>query len=329
MNLYITRGEGFLKNCLFDGLAHSYNVTERCYVKPYPEVTGYIIKYFCSQNQITESVISAADYLLGIQDPDYGGFPSFYQTEYLYAFDTAQILTGLAALHEKTRQEKYLNAAVHAGRFLVDMQADEGGIVPIFDRQAKEKLLDARTYRIWNGPLSGLMCKVTEAYAALYRITKDFQWSRLVQLTADYYEKAAYIECSHPLGYWLEGLIAAERFHKVQTIMEEKVIPRVQENGYIPYTHTSGYAYVSGTIQLGISFANWAMWIWRVKFGITGDWFKRTAIAADCFSMPERTEAWITQSIQKSIHGAQSTFVSLSVCLPKRLDDLTIRGSLK
>ena len=252
MNLYITRGEGFLKNCLFDGLAHSYNVTERRYVKPYPEVTGYIIKYFCSQNQITESVISAADYLLGIQDPDYGGFSSFYQTEYLYAFDTAQILTGLAALHEKTRQEKYLNAAVHAGRFLVDMQADEGGIVPIFDRQAREKLLDARTYRIWNGPLSGLMCKVTEAYAALYRITKDFQWSRLVQLTADYYEKAAYIECSHPLGYWLEGLIAAERFHKVQTIMEEKVIPRVQEDGYIPYTHTSGYAYVSGTIQLGI-----------------------------------------------------------------------------
>lgn len=252
MNQFVARGEGFLKNCMFDGLAHSYDVEKRRYVKPYPEVTGYIIKYFCDQNQVTGPIIASADYLLDIQDPDYGGFPSIYQTEYLYAFDTAQILTGLAALYEKTGIEKYLNAALHAGSFLVDMQADEGGIVPVFYRREKEKLLDSRTYQIWNGPLSGLMCKVTEAYAALYRITRDFQWNRLIQLTADYYEKAAYIECSHPLGYWLEGLTAAGRFDKVQSILEKKVIPRVQKGGYIPYTHTSEYAYVSGTIQLGI-----------------------------------------------------------------------------
>lgn len=52
MNLHVARGEGFLKNCMFDGLAHSYDVAEQRYVKPYPEVTGYIIKYFCDQNQV-------------------------------------------------------------------------------------------------------------------------------------------------------------------------------------------------------------------------------------------------------------------------------------
>ena len=46
MNKYIERGEKFLKNCVFNGLAHSWNVESKTYVKPYPEVTGYVIKYF-------------------------------------------------------------------------------------------------------------------------------------------------------------------------------------------------------------------------------------------------------------------------------------------
>ena len=40
MNKYIERGEKFLKNCVFNGLAHSWNVESKTYVKPYPEVTG-------------------------------------------------------------------------------------------------------------------------------------------------------------------------------------------------------------------------------------------------------------------------------------------------
>ena len=252
MNEYIARGETFLKNCLFDGLAHSYDTVKRLYVKPYPEVTGYVIKYFCDQNQVTEQITSAADYLLSIQDPDSGGFSSFYQTEFLYAFDTAQILTGLASLYEKTGTEKYLLSAMRAGRFLSNMQTYCGGIMPIFDRRCKEKLLDARTYQIWNGPFSGLMCKITEAYSALYQISKDGQWEQKKQVIADFYEGVSHIEHSHPLGYWLEGLWNAGRYSTVKNILDEKVIPRIQKNGYISYTPMTEYAYVSGTIQLGI-----------------------------------------------------------------------------
>lgn len=252
MNQYIANGETFLRSCLFDGLAHSYDTAGHCYVKPYPEVTGYVIKYFCNQNQVTDQIISAADRLLEIQDPIAGGFPSFYQTEYLYAFDTAQILVGLAALYEKTHLGKYLEASIQAGRFLSRMQMDNGGIIPVFDRRHQEKLLDSRTYQMWNGPFSGLMCKITEAYDALYQITHHDDWLCLKHLTAAFYKDVPYIEYTHPLGYWLEGLLAGGHSEKVRTVLEEKVIPRIQANGFIPYTQTLGYAYVSGTIQLGI-----------------------------------------------------------------------------
>ena len=43
MNDFIKKGEIYLEKCVFDGLAHSWDVDKREYVKAYPEVTGYII----------------------------------------------------------------------------------------------------------------------------------------------------------------------------------------------------------------------------------------------------------------------------------------------
>ena len=46
LNQYVEKGEYYLQKCVFKGLAHSYDVSSGKYVKPYPEVTGYVIKYF-------------------------------------------------------------------------------------------------------------------------------------------------------------------------------------------------------------------------------------------------------------------------------------------
>lgn len=53
MNNYIEQAERFLNSCVFDGLAHSYDVNNGIWVKPYPEVTGYLLNYFFSQTKIT------------------------------------------------------------------------------------------------------------------------------------------------------------------------------------------------------------------------------------------------------------------------------------
>lgn len=253
-NKYIHKGEQFLENCLFDGLAHSYDVIEKKYVKPYPEVTGYIITYFCNQNKINKKMIASADYLVEIQvNTSFGGgWSSFFQRDHLYTFDTAQILIGLCSLYKITGNEIYLKSAIKGGDFLQKMQMGNGAFVPIYNYKEEVGIVNRDIYSIWNGPFSGLMCKLTEAYNILFDVTGDLRYKRSAKLTSDFYESADYIECTHPMGYWLEGLIASEKKEKVNKILQKYVIPRIQDNGYIPYHEKLSYAYVSGTIQLGI-----------------------------------------------------------------------------
>ena len=52
LNQYVEKGEYYLQKCVFKGLAHSYDVSSGKYVKPYPEVTGYVIKYFCDNYEV-------------------------------------------------------------------------------------------------------------------------------------------------------------------------------------------------------------------------------------------------------------------------------------
>lgn len=253
MNKYIEYGEKFLKDCVFDGLAHSYDVISGKYVKPYPEVTGYVLTYFCDNyNVLEKKIIQAADVLVKIQDKEVGGYPFFCEKNRLYVFDTSQILIGLCSIYKMTRNEKYKVSALKAGDFLLMMQLDNGAIMPVYDKNTKEAVIEKKLYDIWNGTWSGLMCKLTEGFQALYEITDDEKFIEAKRKTASFYINAEYIECTHPLGYWLEGLYEAGEYQKVRDVLEEKVIPRIHDNGYIPYKENLEYAYVSGCVQLGI-----------------------------------------------------------------------------
>lgn len=253
MNEYIVKGEQYLLNCVFDGLAHSYDVITKKYVKPYPEVTGYVIKYVCDNlEKIPKRIIKAGDKLLQLQDKSTGGYASFLDEDMLYAFDTSQIMIGLLALSKRTGKEKYKKAALHAGDFLMMMQQENGAFVPIYSKSRQEKVVPKTMYNIWNGPWSGLNCKLTEGFQALYDATGEQKYLQALNRAGEFYVNAEYIECSHPLGYWLEGLYAAGKKEKVEEILKTKVIPRIADNGYISYTDQLEYAYVSGVVQLGI-----------------------------------------------------------------------------
>ena len=121
------------------------------------------------------------------------------------------------------------------------MQLDNGAIAPIFDRAKSEIVINKELYSIWNGPWSGLMCKLTEGFQALYDITNDEKYLDAKEKTANFYVNAEYIECTHPLGYWLEGLYEGGKIDKVDEILKEKVIPRINENGYIAYKEDLEY----------------------------------------------------------------------------------------
>ncbi len=99
----------------------------------YPETTGYIIPTFLSFATLTENVkyyqraIRMADWELSIQQRDgsFKGGPlgSGYSS---FVFDTGQIIFGLLDAHRVTKQEKYIDGAIRAGKWLVSVQNLEG-----------------------------------------------------------------------------------------------------------------------------------------------------------------------------------------------------------
>ena len=93
----------------------------------------------------------------------------------------------------------------------------------------------------------------------LYEITGEKYWLECVAKSVEFYQYSKYIEPSHPLGYWLEGLLAAGKYNIIIDIVKNKVIPRIQTNGFISYTNKVSYSYVSGAIQLGIL-------LWKVGY---------------------------------------------------------------
>ncbi len=255
MNQYIQAGENYLKKCVFDGLAHSYDVDEKEYVKAYPEVTGYVLKYFADTAHMLErNMIDAALYLVKIQNSN-GGFYSFDRKDILYSFDTAQIARGLLAVFNYTNDVIFLNSALKAGEFLLSSQQANGAIIPYYNINLEAWVIRDETYEIWNGPFSGLMCKLTEAFRDFYAITGEKKYKEAMEKTANFYESADYIEYTHPLGYWIEGLIAAKRMEKVREVVDSNILRRIENNGYISYKENLSYGYVSGTIQLGIILA--------------------------------------------------------------------------
>ena len=173
-NIYVEKAEVFLENCVFYGLAHSYCVKTNQWVKPYPEVTGYVINYFLNYRpqNVPQNIIDAGYNLLQLQHSS-GGFSSFFDLNNLYSFDTAQILVGFIDLYKHTKDDSIKKAAEKAGKFLLRMQLENGAIVPIYNKVLNEKIIDKATYSIWNGTWSGLMAKLSEAFVALFNLTKD------------------------------------------------------------------------------------------------------------------------------------------------------------
>ena len=252
MNDYIKKGETYLEKCVFDGLAHSWDVDKREYVKAYPEVTGYIIDYFCNYcDSVPVSVIKAADYLVDIQDST-GGYSSFCEPNILYVFDTAQIMKGLCSLYERKHDDRYLEAAIKAAIFILKSQESVGCFKPIFNLKSNAWIIRDETYSLWNGPFSGLMCKVVEALIKINRLLDDKRYLNAIQRAGDFYKKVSPITHTHPLGYWLEGLLSCGEDELVKNIIETRVLDRIESNGFISYSGAESYAYVSGVIQIGI-----------------------------------------------------------------------------
>ncbi len=258
----LSQAEDFLKSCIRYGLAHSLESHKSIrWVKPYPEVTGYLVSYFCRYQMSHESVVGQAiDKLLSIQHPS-GGYSSFYDKDKLYSFDTGQIITGLTDAYRATGRKDCLISARHAGDFLLSMQIDSGLMFPIYDTKRDTKIVYQKSSdgSNWGSTFSYIQVKNAEGLISLYELTKERKYyntaSRLVNLKMN---KADY-HYTHPLAYYLEGLVALGQIDRVKKIIQKHVLPRLKPNGYIAYYPKATFAYVSGSVQMGIL-------LWKVGY---------------------------------------------------------------
>lgn len=256
MNKYLTNAESFLKKCLFDGLAHSYDTKTNTFVKPYPEVTGYVIKYLCDYCDASDddNVKAARKKLIELQHKK-GGYRTFFNNRYLFSFDTAQIINGLCSLYSKKPDSELLNTIKKGGNFLLKMQMPNGSFYPVYDCYLHCRRKPKEMYNLWDGPISGINCKITETLSSCYEVTGDKRFKEAIEIAGSFYKKSRPLKHTHPLGYWLEGLYQVGEVEFVKEFLIKEVLPRIEDNGFISYDGTLDYSYMSGEIQLAILLA--------------------------------------------------------------------------
>jgi len=247
---HIKSAEGFLLKSLRGGLVHSYDVEKCCWVKPYPEVTGYLLSYFSKYfYTLPKKILDSADYLLKIQHLS-GGYPSFCNGRYLFTFDTAQIMNGFASLYKKTNMEVYLNAAKKCADFIINMQTNNGAMFPMYNTRLKGKYVNKNGQ--WGINFSAIQVKNIEGLLLMYELTNDSRYLDSAIKLKNYGKKYCDLTFTHPGAYCLEGLMSIGENDFVRKKLEKEIIPRIQSNGFLPYSPNFSYAYVSGSVQIGI-----------------------------------------------------------------------------
>ncbi len=123
----------------------------------YPETSGYIIptliKYgiqYKDEDAINRA-IKAADWLISIQKPS-GGWQSLYieHDRPEVVFNTGQVIRGMIAAYQQTKDEKYLNSAVKAADWLCGIQNEKGyweqhvfmGVARVYDSYVVAPMLE-------------------------------------------------------------------------------------------------------------------------------------------------------------------------------------------
>lgn len=111
------------------GVSHSYLIGKG-WMPSYPETTGYIIPtlfnwhLLSGDDEARRRAIEMADWEIGVQLPE-GATPSLANGKPV-VFDTGQVIFGWVSAFEHTRDQRYLDAAVRGGDWLIDNLAADG-----------------------------------------------------------------------------------------------------------------------------------------------------------------------------------------------------------
>jgi len=171
------------------------------YGDEFPEITGYIIPTILKYSK--DSAVRAGKWLLQIQNKE--GYFCDESGKKPMIFDTGQIIFGLLALYQETKDEKYLNGAVKAGRWIIKNQENNGSWIKF----------------AYNNIPHSYYSRVSLALLMLWKITgdnnykksaiKNIDWVLSQQDKDGFYNNASFyrdnIAPLHTIAYTIEGVL--------------------------------------------------------------------------------------------------------------------------
>jgi hypothetical protein len=193
----------------------------------YPETSGYIIATYLAyadltaDSSYTRRAIQLGDWEIEIQ-PSSGGILSSPDVSYTRVFNTGQVMLGWCALYERTRDDKYLKAALRAGEYLLKGQEADGA-------WRKDTYCGARTYHAridWAllrlATLSGEQKYVAAAISNL-------KWVLRQQRENGWFKNCGFhneLPITHVIIYTLRGLLESHLLN-VSAVSELNILPKV------------------------------------------------------------------------------------------------------
>jgi hypothetical protein len=241
-----SNAEFFLQNCIKNGLAHSFDTEKQKYIKPYPEVTGYLLSLFVSLNKYEIKQKEMALKLMKLQRKS-GGWKSFFGDE-VFVFDTAQIGKGLIDFYAKTNDIQIIEPLKSAINFILSMQTENGAFFPMYDEKYNEKCVKGQN---WGNSFSVINCKVVEFLKSATTMN-IIDCSKAIENACKWTLSQEQLLYTHPAAYALEGLLAGGYYNEVRDLLKTNFLNRIEDNGFISYAPYLDYAYVSGSVQIGI-----------------------------------------------------------------------------
>ncbi len=233
----------YLLKCVRGGLAHSYDMRTEAWVKPYPEVTGYVLSYFAQRSLEHELCRTMADRLAGLQRED-GGWATF-DGQHSFFFDTIQIVHGLLDYYLATGEHSFA-PAIERGLSHLKRRIIFGRALSSTDRL--RSFPSMQNIFGWAHGDTPINTKIFEIEGKAQKVVPSFG----LQGLRGWARRSRQIQSTHPGGYQIEGLVAMGDHSLALDRLRATFLPGIDAQARLPYHPGLEYEYNSGSVQIGI-----------------------------------------------------------------------------
>lgn len=234
----------------------------------YPETSGYIIETFFDYADVSgdatfeEQAKNMAEWLYQIQNND-GSIPDSSFKKNL-VFDTGQVLFGFVRAFQETGENKYKNAAIKAGNWLVDIQERDGSWI----KHAVHNIPHTYYSRVAWSLLKLYEVKPDDKY--IDSCIKNIEWCLKQQEDNGWFNSASFTlkkhrnPFTHTIVYTIRGILEAgicleePKYIDAAVKAVDNLLSQISPNGFLAGTYdkewkgNNGFSCLTGNAQLAI-----------------------------------------------------------------------------